>query len=67
MKTNTVKSALKAGLPQVGTWLSLGSPMAARFMARAGFHWLTVDICRRGGDSTGTRPIQQPRKRETRP
>ncbi|GDX41010.1 5-keto-4-deoxy-D-glucarate aldolase [Armatimonadota bacterium] len=44
MKTNTVKSALKAGLPQVGTWLSLGSPMAARFMARAGFHWLTVDM-----------------------
>lgn len=44
MKSNTVKSALKAGLPQVGTWLSLGSPMAARFMARAGFHWLTVDM-----------------------
>ncbi len=44
MKTNPVKSALKAGLPQVGTWLSLGSPMAARFMARAGFHWLTVDM-----------------------
>jgi 4-hydroxy-2-oxoheptanedioate aldolase len=28
----------------VGTWLSLASPMAARFMARAGFDWLTVDV-----------------------
>jgi 4-hydroxy-2-oxoheptanedioate aldolase len=28
----------------VGTWLSLGSITAARFMARAGFSWLTVDI-----------------------
>src|SRR5256886_17093334 len=28
----------------VGTWLSLGSITAARFMARAGFDWLTTDI-----------------------
>ena len=38
------RAALKAGKPQVGTWLSLASPMAARFMARTGFDWLTVDI-----------------------
>ncbi len=44
MRTNTVKSALRDGKPQVGTWLSLASPMAARFMARTGFHWLTLDI-----------------------
>lgn len=44
MRANTVKAALREGKPQVGTWLSLGSPIAARFMARAGFHWLTVDI-----------------------
>jgi len=44
MKTNTVKHALKAGAPQIGTWLSLGSVMAARYMVRAGFHWLTVDM-----------------------
>lgn len=44
MRTNTVKHALRQDHPQVGTWLSLGSPMAARFMARAGFHWLTVDL-----------------------
>jgi 4-hydroxy-2-oxoheptanedioate aldolase len=44
MRPNPVKRALKAGLPSVGTWLSLGSILAARFLARAGFAWLTVDI-----------------------
>src|SRR5438105_10004799 len=44
MRPNPVKAALKAGQPSVGTWLSLGSITAARFMARAGFQWLTVDI-----------------------
>ncbi|HLJ55786.1 MAG TPA: aldolase/citrate lyase family protein [Chthonomonadaceae bacterium] len=44
MRTNTVKAALKAGRPQVGTWLSLGSPLAARYMAQVGFDWLNVDI-----------------------
>src|SRR5436309_7320610 len=44
MRPNSVKRLLKAGQPAVGTWLSLGSITAARFMARAGFNWLTVDI-----------------------
>src|SRR5438876_5041699 len=44
MRANPVKRALQAGKPSVGTWLSLGSITAARFMARAGFDWLTVDI-----------------------
>lgn len=44
MKTNPVKRALRAGEPQIGTWLSLASVAAARFMARAGFPWLTVDM-----------------------
>lgn len=44
MRRNPVKAALKAGKPQVGTWLSLGSVFAARFMARSGFPWLTVDL-----------------------
>jgi 4-hydroxy-2-oxoheptanedioate aldolase len=44
MRKNTVKAALKAGLPQVGTWLSLGNVFAARLMARIGFPWLTVDL-----------------------
>ncbi|QDU37141.1 5-keto-4-deoxy-D-glucarate aldolase [Maioricimonas rarisocia] len=44
MRTNPVKSALKEGKPQVGTWLSLGSLSATRMMARTGFPWLTVDL-----------------------
>src|SRR5205807_9186203 len=44
MQPNPVKQALKAGQASVGTWLSLGSITAARFMARTGFAWLTVDI-----------------------
>ncbi len=44
MKSNPVKRALQAGEPQVGTWLSLGSVVAARFLARTGIPWLTVDI-----------------------
>jgi len=44
MRSNTVKAALKQGQPQVGTWLSLASPIAARFIARTGFHWITLDI-----------------------
>ena len=44
MKTNTVREALRRGEPQVGTWLSLSSPVAARFMSRAGFPWLTLDM-----------------------
>ncbi len=43
MRPNSVKQTLRAGKPAVGTWLSLGSITAARFMARAGFAWLTVD------------------------
>ena len=44
MKTNSVKHALKAGEAQVGTWLSLGSVVACRYLARTGLPWLTVDI-----------------------
>ncbi len=44
MRNNTVKAALRAGKAQVGTWLSLGSPLAARYMAQVGFDWLNVDI-----------------------
>ncbi|MBM4067736.1 MAG: 2-dehydro-3-deoxyglucarate aldolase [Planctomycetes bacterium] len=44
MRENSVKKALRAGKPAVGTWLSLGNIIASRFLARAGFDWLTVDI-----------------------
>ena len=44
MRRNPVKAKLRAGEPAVGTWMSLGSVTAARFLARSGFDWLTVDI-----------------------
>jgi len=44
MKKNTVRSALKEGLPQIGTWLSLGDLHATRMLARTGLHYLTVDL-----------------------
>jgi 4-hydroxy-2-oxoheptanedioate aldolase len=44
MRPNAVKRVLKAGQPAFGTWLSLGSITAARFLARSGLDWLTVDI-----------------------
>ncbi len=44
MKTNPVKTALAAGKPQVGTWLSFGDVFTARLMAKTGFPWLTVDL-----------------------
>jgi 4-hydroxy-2-oxoheptanedioate aldolase len=44
MRPNPVKRRLKEGKPSVGTWLSLGSITAARFLARAGWDWLTVDV-----------------------
>ena len=44
MRPNAVKQILRSGQPSVGSWLSLGSATACRFMARAGFDWLTVDV-----------------------
>ena len=44
MRNNPVKAALREGKAQVGTWLSLASPLAARYMAHTGFDWLTLDI-----------------------
>lgn len=44
MRPNVVRQRLREGKPAVGTWLSLGSVTAARFLARAGFDWLTVDV-----------------------
>src|SRR5947208_5020705 len=44
MRPNPVKRALREGKPAVGTWLSLGNVAAARFLARAGFDWLNVDM-----------------------
>jgi 4-hydroxy-2-oxoheptanedioate aldolase len=44
MRANPVKQGLRAGQPVVGTWLSLASITAARYMARSGLAWLVVDM-----------------------
>jgi 4-hydroxy-2-oxoheptanedioate aldolase len=44
MRSNPVKAALRSGRSSVGTWLSLASPIAARFLARTSFDWLTIDV-----------------------
>jgi 4-hydroxy-2-oxoheptanedioate aldolase len=44
MRPNSLKRLLKAGKPAVGTWLSLASVPAARFLARTGLDWLCVDV-----------------------
>lgn len=43
MRPNTVKRLLREGQPAIGTWLSLGSPLAAEWLAHQGFDWLNVE------------------------
>jgi len=43
MMQNPIRTALDAGETSVGSWLNLGSPLAAEVMAVAGFPWLAVD------------------------
>jgi 4-hydroxy-2-oxoheptanedioate aldolase len=43
IKENPVTHNLHHGLPSVGTWLSLCSPLAAEWLARVGWDWLVVD------------------------
>ena len=40
---NSIRTALDAGEASVGSWLNLGSTLAAEVMAAAGFPWLAVD------------------------
>lgn len=44
MRTNIVKKKLSRGQPTIGTWLTTGNLHAARFLARCGFDWLTLDV-----------------------
>lgn len=44
MRENKVKRQWREGQPSVGTWLSLGNPLAAEILAHVGFDWLTVDM-----------------------
>lgn len=40
---NLFKSALAAGQPQIGLWLSMADPYLAEVSATAGFDWLLID------------------------
>lgn len=40
---NSFKQALRAGIPQVGFWLTLTDSVAAEICAGAGFDWLLID------------------------
>ncbi|MGL6074754.1 MAG: HpcH/HpaI aldolase family protein [Fimbriiglobus sp.] len=44
MRRNSLKEKLQSGQPAIGTWLSLGDQLAARFLARTGFDWLCIDV-----------------------
>jgi 4-hydroxy-2-oxoheptanedioate aldolase len=44
VRKNKVKERWRRGEPSVGSWLSLGNPLAAEIMAHIGFDWLTVDM-----------------------
>lgn len=59
MRENRVKRQLRAGQPTLGTWLSLGSPLAAEQLAQAGFDWLTIDQEHQGIDATLTQYLLQ--------
>jgi len=41
---NLVKRKLKAGKPSIGTWISVGHPDVAMYLADLGFDWLVCDM-----------------------
>ena len=47
-----MKARLAAGETLFGTFLTLGSPLAAEALGRAGFNWLLVDLEHGGGDES---------------
>ncbi len=51
---NPFKSALAAGTPRIGLWLSMADPYLAEVAATAGFHWLLVDGEHAPNDLRGT-------------
>lgn len=40
----TLKQRMAAGLPCIGAWSTVPSPIVAEAMASCGFHWLAVDM-----------------------
>jgi 2-dehydro-3-deoxyglucarate aldolase len=43
LRKNDVKRKLRAGLPSIGSWITIAHPSIAEIMALAGFDWLTID------------------------
>lgn len=59
MRPNTVKRLLQAGKPAIGTWLGLGSPLAAEWLAHQGFDWLNIEQEHGAVDVTLTQSLLQ--------
>jgi 4-hydroxy-2-oxoheptanedioate aldolase len=59
MRPNKVKRQLRAGEPSIGTWLSLGSPLAAEQLSQAGFDWLNIEQEHAAVDATLTLSLLQ--------
>ena len=59
MRPNKVKRQLRDGHPSIGTWLSLGSPLAAEQLGQAGFDWLNIEQEHAAVDATLTQYILQ--------
>lgn len=59
MRPNTVKRLLQEGKPAIGTWLGLGSPLAAEWLAHQGFDWLNIEQEHGAIDITLTQSLLQ--------
>lgn len=59
MRKNVVKERLRAGLPCIGTFMALGSTLAAEQLAHAGFDWLVIDQEHGAIDATLTQSLLQ--------
>jgi 4-hydroxy-2-oxoheptanedioate aldolase len=59
MRPNTAKRLLQEGEPAVGTWLNLGSPLAAEWLAHLGWDWLNIDQEHGAIDATLTQSLLQ--------
>jgi 4-hydroxy-2-oxoheptanedioate aldolase len=59
MRANRVKRQLRAGEASLGTWLSLGSPLAAEQLTQAGFDWLNIEQEHGAIDATLTQSLLQ--------
>lgn len=41
---NPFLTAIRAGKPQIGLWISLNSPLTTEVLAQSGFDWLLIDM-----------------------